>query len=121
MVLLALALAQRLLDAQIPDIVQGRLRADPIAGRLADEVQQRLFSAKRTPQDASERVRFFRFHIRARERLRDQARSCLHLVFTPSQEDWASVRFPPALAFLYYPLRPLRLAGKYIGRLFKRS
>lgn len=121
MVLLALALAQRLLGAQLPDIAQKRFLADAIAERLADEVQQRLFSAKQTPPDGSERVRFFRFHIQARERLRDQARSCLHLIFTPSQEDWASVRFPPALAFLYYPFRPIRLAGKYIGRLVRRS
>ncbi len=37
--------------------------------------------------------------------------------FRPGPEDWASVRLPPALSWLYYPIRPARLGVKWVGHL----
>jgi len=121
MVLLALILSHRLLGRPLADEVRVRVEADPSATRLAAQVHARLFTPGQTPRSESERVRFFRFHFQARERLRDRIRSLLHLFFTPSQEDWGSLRLPPSLSFLHYILRPLRLATKHAGRLFRHS
>jgi hypothetical protein len=38
------------------------------------------------------------------------------LTFTPSLGDWELLRLPAALSFLYYLIRPVRLAVKF-GRL----
>jgi hypothetical protein len=36
--------------------------------------------------------------------------------FCPGREDWEAVPLPAALNWLYYPMRPGRLALKWIGR-----
>jgi hypothetical protein len=38
-------------------------------------------------------------------------------VFAPKRTDLEFVRFPPSLGFLYYLVRPVRLACKWIFRL----
>ena len=59
-------------------------------------------------------------HLKMRERLRDRARYCLRFALATTVGDLTSVRMPRAVFFLYYPLRPLRLAGKYGRRLLNR-
>jgi hypothetical protein len=56
------------------------------------------------------------FQLRARERLGDGLRYALSLALAPTVADWASVWLPGQLSFLYYLVRPARLAAKY-GRL----
>jgi len=120
MLFLGLALASNLLGATLPEGILRTIEADSAARNLCAEVIHRLLSEAEVPRDASERARFFRFHLRVRERLRDRVRCCLHLVFTPSQEDWQAVRLPESLSFLHYALRPFRLAFKYSARLWNR-
>ena len=38
----------------------------------------------------------------------------------PTPLEWRIVSLPGKLFFLYYLVRPVRLIGKYAGRLFKR-
>jgi hypothetical protein len=53
------------------------------------------------------------FHLRSREWFRDGAAYALSLALQPAVADWDWVALPPATSFLYYLLRPVRLAGKY--------
>jgi len=39
--------------------------------------------------------------------------------FRPGPEDWAAVALPPGFQWLYYPLRPPRLAGKWLVSAFQ--
>jgi len=121
MLLLGLTLAKDLLGTALPENVSRMIQSDPSVRDLSAEVINRLFAEDGPRRNASERAQFFRFHLKVRERLWDRARCCLHLVFTPSQEDWQAVRLPESLAFLYYPLRPFRLAFKYAARLWSRA
>jgi len=120
MLLLGLALARDLLGVALPEDVSRMIQADPALRGLAAEVTSRLFAEEESRRNASERAQFFRFHLRVRERFWDRARCCLHLVFTPSQEDWEAIRLPESLSFFYYALRPFRLAAKYAARLWSR-
>jgi putative nucleotidyltransferase-like protein len=61
-----------------------------------------------------------RFHLRMRERLRDKAgyllwraRSVIQTASTPNERDFASVRLPDSLRFLYYVIRPFRVLKTY--------
>ena len=38
------------------------------------------------------------------------------MLLVPGQEDWASYSLPSWLNWLYYPLRPVRLLAKRLGR-----
>jgi hypothetical protein len=48
-------------------------------------------------------------------------KSGLRLLATPRVDDWKLLSLPGSLFFLYYALRPLRLAGKYTAKLLRGS
>jgi hypothetical protein len=53
------------------------------------------------------------FHARTRQRWTSAMRYCFHRVFTPNSVDTTWVHLPRALSWLYYFVRPLRLATQY--------
>jgi hypothetical protein len=109
---LGLFLAHDLLAASLPkDVVQG-IGSDPAIRTLGRQVREHLFEDRNDPPVRAETFLFF---LRARECLRDKVRHCLGLAMTPSVEDWASVLLPASLSFLYYLIRPIRVAKK-LGR-----
>ena len=118
MLLLGLFLAGKLLAAPIPEEVWKTVQADPAVQSLADLVERRLF----LEPDASPGV-FEKglLHLRMKERKRDRVKSCVRLVATSTVYDWMFLPLPDWLFFLYYPLRPFRLAGKYGAGLLKGS
>lgn len=111
MLRLALALARTLLDAPLPADVQGWLAADAAVEALRLEVCARLFAFETTRQSVRSTASF---HLRARERARDRVRYCALLALTTTPVDWATVRLPRPLGFVYYVLRPFRLMKKYV-------
>ncbi len=59
--------------------------------------------------------------LNMRERKRDKLKSCFRLITTPRRYDWLAVSLPGSLFFLYYVIRPVRLAGKYGAQLLRGS
>jgi hypothetical protein len=113
LLLLGVALAGELLRAPIPDLIEARLRADPVIPWLCAKVQHWLFcETDELPGRSGQLL----FHLRARERRRDGIRYCMSQVLVPRISDWEAVPLPPSLAFAYPFLRPLRLAKKYAVR-----
>jgi hypothetical protein len=116
--LLGLMLASDLLQAPIPGEVLKVAKRDHVVTELADRLRKRLFSPEPT---ASGILDGTFLQLRMRERRQDKLKSGVRLAVTPRVYDWMSVTLPHWLFFLYYPLRPLRLAGKYGARLLGRS
>jgi hypothetical protein len=87
---------------------------DSVSVSLAARVERFLEHPLTAPTGFNE----LRFHLRARERLRDRVRYCLRLPLTPSERDWAgrhgSTAWLEALA--RRPLRLLRERGRGDGR-----
>ena len=102
MLLLGLALAERVAGARLAPEAAAALAAEPAAERLAAEVIARLFREDYRPPSIFRRSRFRR---RMRERRGDRITYVLRTVFTPTIEDVTLVSLPPALHFLYYPLK----------------
>ncbi|MGH7233738.1 MAG: nucleotidyltransferase family protein, partial [Nitrospiraceae bacterium] len=117
MVLLGLALARDFLGADLPDAIMHMMGSDPVIEVLERLVQERLFLGDREQENVFESALF---HLKARERLRDKVRYCLRLAMTTTVRDWTAARFPPVLALLYYPVRAIRLTGKYGPEVLKR-
>jgi hypothetical protein len=115
MLFLGLFLASELLGAALPEAVSSRIEADPPIKALARQVRRRLFreTADRPPI-AHLSPGEIAFHLGVRERLQDKLQYCLRLALSPSVEDRAMLSLPVRLSFLYYPLRPVRLAGKWL-------
>jgi hypothetical protein len=114
MLLLGLSLARSLLHAPLPEEIQQRIHTDVAVKSLGAQVTRKLFLS---PQRQTGGMKTVLFHVKTRERLRDRVRYCLSLAIAPTFGDWDFINLPSFLDFLYYVLRPLRLAGKYGARL----
>jgi len=111
-VCLGLLLANRLLDAPIPREFQQPLTGDRVIPALAAHVYRSL-DEQPARTSAAERIFHHYFLIRCRERPIDKWRVAIHsCARTPHPESKELVILPRALRFLYYVLRPLRLAGE---------
>ena len=113
---LGLHLASELLDAPVPPDVFHTVPADAEVKMLVEQVQQQLFGARTQPTGIFNEVSL---HLKMRERTRDKVAACLRLVATPRSNDWKSFSLPDSLFFLYYPLRPIRLAAKFAAGLIR--
>ena len=117
---LGLSLASDVLGAPVPEAVLRKVRADRSVGALARRVRGRLFADDRarpgafqySPADVA-------FHLGMRERRRDRLRYAVRLVLSPTVGDRLALPLPAPLSFLYYPLRPFRLFGKWLVGVYR--
>jgi hypothetical protein len=112
MVLLSLLLADNLLGVRLPPAAAGLVAADPQVRVLAATVRERL----RTDRPASTVARAI-FCARALERTRHRARLVFGMFIQPTEAEYRVLQMPPSLYWMYYLLRPGRLAAKYGRRL----
>jgi hypothetical protein len=115
LLLLGLCLGYDLLQESPPGVVIRKLHADPVARGLARQVWRGL-----TGDTSPNGFQGGLFHLRVREHFKDGLAYGLSLALQPIIADWKFLSLPPAVSFLYYGLRPLRLAGKYGLRLLGR-
>jgi hypothetical protein len=100
--ILALLLARDLVGTALPERVERALAADGVALRLAVQARAALFQRA---QPVSSIFALSRFHLSMRERWRDRLRYVVRTVTTPRRQHFGMVRLPPALFFLYVPLK----------------
>jgi hypothetical protein len=107
----SLQLARELFDAPMGGTAARWIASDPAVTRLADRTVRALL-------DESARDRGLlaatASHLAMRDRLSDRARYLTRLALTPTLGDWRALGAAPR--FAYYPLRALRLLGKYALR-----
>ena len=113
-VLLALRLANDILALRLPEDVSSLIAAEPELGRLAAMATPRIFAV--APQADGDVARW-RFVLAVRERWSDKLVCAGRFLFTPTREDWQSLRLPRVLSCLYPAVRVLRIAGRLLGLL----
>src|SRR5260370_10798107 len=116
MLSIGLFLAKELLQAPIPEGVWKTVKADRTAITLAEQMHHRLFIERNGPPGHFVTALL---HTRMSDRKQDRLRFCLRLAGTTTVYDWTFVPLPEWLFFLYYLLRPLRLAGKHVAKSLK--
>jgi hypothetical protein len=104
-------LANRLLDAAIPNAAQSAIPDDPAAALLARKIEKQI--ANESPYDI-ESFSYFRLMMRLRERRSDRLRFLQRLVLTPGPGEWKIVRLPAPLFPLYSVVRLTRLVRRFI-------
>ncbi len=115
-VLLGLALAHRLLDAPIPTAFKAKI----IDNKRVSNALNTIIEWLSAPTPASD-MALQAFHLSLADSWRDQAAylpyALRHFAATklrPNARDRAFVKLPPALDFLYYLVRPVRLIIKVV-------
>jgi hypothetical protein len=114
--LLALKLAEHLLDAPLPESVALKIKNDPEIEKLSVLVLKNLFAEKKL---STEIIGHTSFHVRVRERLQNKLPYLLfglRMTLTPNEKDFSLVPLPNCLYFCYYPLRIFRLTAAYASR-----
>ena len=111
MLLLGLGLAHDVLDTPLPSFVRREIEQNENVLHMMAQVRRSLFEAPPAPpsEGGIEKVVF---HLQMRDRLRDRLPYYYHLLWLtvlPNDKDRAVLNLPPALSFLHYAVRPLRL------------
>ena len=112
-VLVGLLLAREA-GASLPVQVSHRLERDRVARSVAGEIGSHLLEPQRTPVG---RPQWLARQLSMRERIRDKAKALWRLVLTPRAYDVTYASVPKSLFFLYYLIRPIRMARTIGGRL----
>jgi hypothetical protein len=113
MVRIGVGLAAGVLGAAVPDAMRTELARDRTAQALVAEAKAWLFAPN---FQGLGRGQMTRFRLSARERRRDRIRYRWLRLVTPTHPDLAFLRLAPRFQFLYYALRPIRLAIQYAVR-----
>ena len=110
MLYLGLFLAHHLLDAELPTHILEKIDTDPVITKMTANITKTLFVQPDRSNPSQVNSDFSMFHLDIKDRNQDKLRHVLNILFLPSRQDWRYFSLPANLSFLYYPLRPLRLA-----------
>lgn len=128
MLFLGLLIANDCLGIALPKEISQRIQADPLIKRLALQMREHLFG------EAYPLLRSFEiltFNLKMRKRWWHKVHCCLNFFWmnlreteavrmvTPNEKDRAFLPLPAPLFFLYYFVRPIRLARDYGLGIFK--
>ena len=120
-VLLGLFLANDLFGAPLPGRLRKIVQTDPKICELAKGIYKNLFSKDRDTLAGGLSSKFSIFHLKVRERLSEKIRYGLHLIVSPTMEEWRLLPLPASLAALFYMFRPIRLAVGFTRVLLRRG
>ena len=109
MFLLGPLLAQKLLNAPLPDEVKQHIDNDNKLEALAANIVEHLFNAVTHVPATSREI--FKYNIAVRNSLGARARYLVHML-RPTDSDLGARSFPPGFGFAYYLVRPFRLLFK---------
>ncbi len=121
-VLLGLGLAQRLLHTPLPVPVENAIRSDRPLGRLILRTERSLFS-QQLPELLDERYEEYRHALEICDGMAQRASILCAFVRKTArlnENDFRWIAFPRPLFFLYYLLRPVRLATRAAARAVRR-
>ena len=110
-VCLGLLLAEELVDAALPTMIQDNINEDRQAELLASKVKAGLFGDHSQPS----LLESYLFYLQTRERWGDRLHYLIELLLLPKKPDWLMITLPENIYILYYLIRPIRLiylAGK---------
>lgn len=113
-----LGLARELLGVSAPEHVLRRMRSDRFAAGLARKIAADFFRPRQTEGVIPKLLLFYRM----RRGFPEKARFMGHLALVwvrPTEKEWRWLPLPDWLFPLYYLLRPLRLAAKYVSKLWR--
>lgn len=106
MFLLGVCLAERLLDAKLPDEIKSVCDSDDRLQSLAQTIITQLFNGtEHVPATTRE---IFKYNIGVRKSLASRARYVMYML-RPTDSDLDGHALPRSLSFGYYLMRPVRL------------
>lgn len=113
---LGLLLAGELLAAPVPPEILDQAREDRVVAALRWEVHGRLLAEEVEDPGL---IRRNIFHLKTRERLQDKLIYAWSRIGAPNEDDWDWLPLPDRYYWLYYAIRPLRVATQGFATLLR--
>jgi hypothetical protein len=108
--------AAQLLDFPLDDAWRRALAGDPGAEPLAERMVRELAAHELTEAPWPDGPALVRRYGALVDTRMDRARLFMHAALDPTAKDQDAVALPDALVPLHRVIRPIRLAGRYLGR-----
>ncbi len=112
MLLVSLLLADHLFGVALPEHIIQAIAEERAVRPLVLKIKRELFRNEKEAGGVSSVLK----PAKALDGLPDKIKFYLRLALTPTPEDWTFIRLPERFRFLYYLIRPVRLAKKYVLR-----
>jgi hypothetical protein len=116
MLLLGVYLVSELFKVDLPQSVSSLIEQDRAVEPLVQQVYERLFDER---EGNLSFTKLTLFRLKAREKKMTRASYCLLRLATPTHADLSLVKFPRALSWLYYFIRPARLLIQFVSAKFQ--
>jgi hypothetical protein len=116
MLAVSVHVAARLLDFPLDDAWRRVLSRDPDAARLAERMVRELQAHALRGVPWVEGAALQRRYAELVDTRMDRARLYVHAALDPTAKDQEALALPEALVPLHHVLRPVRLAGRHLGR-----
>ena len=117
MLYFGIAAAHDLLGIPLPDPVLKKVRSVPEMTSLLTHMRECIFGSSDQVYSYPELLDQRNFHLAVRERRRDKVNVKYRYLFTPNIADYEFLALPRNLFFLYYIIRPGRVALRHARRL----
>ena len=108
--LLGLALANKILEAPLPELVLQQIRSDPSVAALSRQVQAQFLNSEESNFGAAQRLYF---RVISQDTFAEGLRQLSVVATRPTEEDWHAHGLPRWAAPLYAVLRPWRIVRDY--------
>lgn len=117
MLSIGLLVAVELLGSEIPKQYVTRLNDDTRTVDIAHNISQQLQNTSTMLQQSADTVshRFMKYHLLSMDSPYLAVRYAFRLLFLPTRYDWQCNPLPSSMAWLYYLIRPFRLAREYFA------
>jgi len=109
-----LALAVNLLGEGAPPMAMERVESDIASQKRAASIEARSTDATSIVPGPLEQALS---DVRMCDRTHQRVQRVFEVLFEPTEAEFRVVRLPPALFFVYYAFRPLRLCARYLGQI----
>ncbi len=120
MLFVGILLAEKLFSTAVPYGVRRGIILDESSVALSEEIYNKVYAASAENSKVTD-PRFSLLRMNIRDSRIDLVLYILRLVFIPSKAEWQAVLFPSVIRWMYYIIRPFRVAGAVLSRAFKKG
>lgn len=118
LILTGLALTHKLYEMPLPDEVLSKISSISIVQELSEELKQLFFHQANHPEKILKQDYLTNKYLFQTTEPQDRFLYLVDKIITPHNNDKEVISLPPALYFLYYLIRPIRLATESFNNFY---
>lgn len=119
--MLGLSLSTKFFNSFLPDHIHSMLKKEKNIVQLTSYVEKILTTPHGKIVWEISKSKFANYQFQTFDRFQDKIRYLFFIVFVPTNNDWAVSTLPADLSFIYYIIRPFRLAKNFANHFLQKN